>query len=140
MFSLNITEDLDLYSKNITMQTQELLLDGEYIKEKDKKIEIEKEEEVDQNISTAERTGGIIEPLPKVQSEKVLEFLEEAKDEKEQKRKVHKASVVYTLAQVKKQANKLLFKREIEEFKKQQQEKEKMEIREKIYKKMQEDL
>ncbi len=28
---------------------------------------LEKEEEVDQNISTAERTGGIIEPLPKLQ-------------------------------------------------------------------------
>lgn len=28
---------------------------------------LEKEEEVDQNVSTAERTGGIIEPLPKLQ-------------------------------------------------------------------------
>ena len=28
---------------------------------------LEKEEEVDQNISTAERTGGIVEPLPKLQ-------------------------------------------------------------------------
>jgi len=28
---------------------------------------LEKEEEIDQNISTAERTGGIIEPLPKLQ-------------------------------------------------------------------------
>ncbi len=28
---------------------------------------LEKEEEIDQNVSTAERTGGIIEPLPKVQ-------------------------------------------------------------------------
>jgi len=28
---------------------------------------MEKEEEIDQNVSTAERTGGIIEPLPKIQ-------------------------------------------------------------------------
>jgi valyl-tRNA synthetase len=28
---------------------------------------LEKEEEIDQNVSTAERSGGIIEPLPKVQ-------------------------------------------------------------------------
>ena len=28
---------------------------------------IEKEEEISQNVATAERTGGIIEPLPKLQ-------------------------------------------------------------------------
>ena len=28
---------------------------------------LEKEEEIDQNVSTAERTGGLVEPLPKLQ-------------------------------------------------------------------------
>ncbi len=70
--NLEIKQVINEYAK---MQNAGNLVDGLKVGEAREKIVewlrennlLEKEEEIDQNVSTAERSGGIIEPLPKVQ-------------------------------------------------------------------------
>ncbi len=70
--NLEIKQVINEYAK---MENAGNLVDGLKVGEAREKIVewlrennlMEKEEEIDQNVSTAERTGGIIEPLPKVQ-------------------------------------------------------------------------
>lgn len=54
--------DSDLVKDKKTTEARELIV--KYLEENNL---LEKTEEIDQNIATAERTGGIIEPLPKLQ-------------------------------------------------------------------------
>lgn len=56
---MNTNEELD---GKKTLEAREIIV--EWLKENNL---LEKEEEISQNVSTAERTGGIIEPLPKLQ-------------------------------------------------------------------------
>ena len=79
MIDYEIAQRHDLPMKQVINEYAKMMVDGEL---KDKKTTearalivewlkteglLEKEEEITQNISTAERTGGIIEPLPKLQ-------------------------------------------------------------------------
>lgn len=56
-----INTNTDLDGKKV-LEAREIIIN--YLKEN---TLLEKEEEINQNVSTAERTGGIIEPLPKLQ-------------------------------------------------------------------------
>ena len=70
--NLEVKKVINEYAK---MENAGELIDGlKVIPAREKVVEwlkennlMEKEEEIDQNVSTAERTGGIIEPLPKIQ-------------------------------------------------------------------------
>ena len=79
MIDYEIAQRHDLPMKQVINEYAKMMVDGDL---KDKKTTearalivewlkseslLEKEEEITQNISTAERTGGIIEPLPKLQ-------------------------------------------------------------------------